>query len=479
MRTLRSIVGLLVLAGCTVGPDYHPPDIATPVSFAGAASRASAGDLTQWWRSFGDPELDRLIDQALRDNLDVQTAASRIREARLQETVAGSSAWPSLQANTQVSRTHLSEHAIPLGGLGALTGGTVSGGNTSGLGLPGADFNTFQVGFDASWELDLFGKTRRSVEAARDTTGAAIWDRRDTEVSLTAEVANTYFALREAQRRLDVARHDLERQRALLATTRTRANTGLATGLDVAQQATQVDVAEAVLPPLQADAETRLHALGVLLGQAPETLALPVAADTPEPPAIPPGLPSDLLRRRPDIRSAERELAAATANIGVAVADYYPQITLTASPSLISTALSNLLTWGSRNLSLGAGLVWPLFNGGKTKANVGIANEHEQQALLAYRKTVLTALKDVEDALSQYQADQVRLVSVARSRSAARTAADLARQQYQAGLIPFSTVLTTEAALYSAEDQVVQNHAALNQDLVALYKALGGGWSEA
>jgi NodT family efflux transporter outer membrane factor (OMF) lipoprotein len=231
---------------------------------------------------------------------------------------------------------------------------------------------------------------------------------------------------------------------------------------------------------LQADADIRLHALGVLLGQTPETLTLsPPAQATTAPPMIPPGLPSDLLRRRPDIRAAERQLAAATANIGVAVADYYPQITLTASPSVISTALSNLLTWGSRNLTLGAGLIWPLFNGGKTKANVGIANERQQQALLAYRKTVLVALKDVEDALSNYQADQNRRTPIAHSLNAARGAAALARQQYQAGLIPFSTVLTTESALHTAEDQMVQNHAALNQDLVALYKALGGGWAEA
>jgi NodT family efflux transporter outer membrane factor (OMF) lipoprotein len=233
------------------------------------------------------------------------------------------------------------------------------------------------------------------------------------------------------------------------------------------------------LPPFQAQIEAQRHALGVLLGEPPETLVLPAVAETTAPaPEIPPGLPSELLRRRPDIRSAERQLAAATANIGVAVADYYPQITLTASPSLVSTMLSNLLTWGSRNSSLSAGLMWPLFNAGRTKANVGIANEHQQQALLAYRKTVLTALKDVEDALSQYQADGARLTALQRSLTAARSAADLARGQYRAGLIPFSTVLTTEAALYSAQDQTVQSGAALNQDLVALYKALGGGWSD-
>jgi NodT family efflux transporter outer membrane factor (OMF) lipoprotein len=482
MRNLRTLLPLVVaLTGCTVGPDYHPPDMAVAARFDGAAPAGTA-DVAQWWRSFGDPELVRLIDQAMRDNPDVQTAASRVREARLDEIVAGADAWPTVQANAQVSRTHLSGNAISLGNLGTLTNGAVSSAASSGtssLGFPGSDFNTFQLGFDASWELDLFGKTRRSVEAARDTTGAEIWDRRDAQVSLAAEVANTWFALRTAQQRLNVAQAELNRQQALLGVTQTRQQTGFATGLDVAQQETQVTAAAAAVPPFRAQIEAQRHALAVLLGETPEALVLPAVADTAAPPPeIPPGLPSDLLRRRPDIRSAERQLAAATANIGVAVADYYPQLTLTASPSLVSTALSNLLTWGSRNLSLSAGLIWPLFNAGRTKANVGIANEHQQQALLAYRKTVLTALKDVEDALSQYQADQVRLAALDRSLSAARSSADLARGQYRAGLIPFSTVLTTESSLYTAQDQTVQGTAALNQDLVALYKALGGGWSD-
>ena len=482
MRNLCALLAIApLLAGCTVGPDYHPPDMAVPARFAEVAA-AGTRDVAQWWRSFGDPELDRLIEQAMRDNPDVQTAASRVREARLQEIVAGADEWPTVQANAQAARTHLSGNAISLGNLGTLTNGAVSSGGSGGLsslGFPGTDFNTFQLGFDASWEVDLFGKARRSVEAARDSTGAAIWDRRDAQVSLAAEVANTWFTLRAAQSRLDVAQAELARQQALLGVVRTREQTGLTTGLDVAQQDTQVASAAAALPPFKAQIEAQRHALGVLLGEPPETLVLSAMAEaSAPPPEIPPGLPSELLRRRPDIRSAERQLAGATANVGVAVADYYPQITLTASPSLISTALSNLLTWGSRNSSLSAGLMWPLFNAGRTKANVGIANEHQQQALIAYRKTVLTALKDVEDALSQYQADEVRLAAVQRSLSAAQSAADLARGQYRAGLIPFSTVLTTEAALYSAQDQTVQSGAALNQDLVALYKALGGGWSD-
>jgi outer membrane protein, multidrug efflux system len=475
-----SLAFLLLLSACTVGPDYHPPQITTPARFAGPSpSPAGDADLDHWWHSFADPELDRLIAQAMRDNLDLQTAVSRIREARLQTVVAGASLWPSLGSTAQVNHTHLSGNAISLNGLGALTGGAVgsSGGNAlASFGLPGADFNTWQLGFDASWELDLFGKTRRGIEAARDNTGAAIWNGRDTMVSLTAEVADTWFALHATQRRLAVNQDDVARQQDLLALVQARAANGLATGLDVAQQQAQVTAAAATLPPLRADAAVRQHALAVLLGAAPETLSLPTAADTEPPPEVPPGVPSDLLRRRPDIRAAERQLAAATANIGVAVADYYPQFSLTASPALISTALSNLVTWGSRNLSLGAGVSWNLFNGGQTRANVGIATEHQTQALLAYRKTVLTALQDVDDALSRITADQDQAAALVRSVAASRNAADLARGQYRAGLIPLSTVLTTEAALFTAEDQQVQADASLRQDLVALCKALGGGW---
>jgi NodT family efflux transporter outer membrane factor (OMF) lipoprotein len=365
------------------------------------------------------------------------------------------------------------------GAGGAGTAGAAGNANLSAIGIPGFDFNTYQLGFDASWELDLFGRTRRSIEAAHDTTTADVWNGRDTKVSLVAEVADTYLALRAAQRRLAINQRDLARQQDLLAQIRTRTTFGLATGLDVRQQETAVAATSSALPPLAVEADVRRHALAVLLGQPPEALldTLGTAAP-PLPPSIPAGLPADLLRRRPDIRAAERQLAAATANIGVAVADYYPDITLTASPALVSTALSNLVTWGSRNLSTGAGLSWNLFDGGKVKANVASANEHQRQALLTYRKTVLTALQDVEDALTRCDADRTRQQDLAHQTDSSRAADDLSRAQYRAGLVPFSTVLTTEAALLSAEDTAAQNAGTTAQDVVALYKALGGGWDD-
>jgi outer membrane protein, multidrug efflux system len=486
-RSIRSVIAVATLVGllaaCTVGPDTKPPDVAVPAHFAGTERPAQTDiALARWWTGFDDPTLDCLVTRALRDNLDMQTAASRIREARQQEIVAGAAAWPSLSANAQYTYTHLSQNSI--GGLGAFTGGAFGGTNSSAVGLPGFNFNTYQLGFDASWELDLFGRTRRAVEAARDTTTASVWNGRDTQVSLVAEVADTYLASRAAQRRLAINQRDLARQQNLLDQIRTRAASGLATGLDVRQQETAVASTASVLPPLSAEVEVRLHALGVLLGEPPESLLDSVGVDAigtaapPRPPAIPAGLPADLLRRRPDIRAAERQLAAATANIGVAVADYYPDITLTASPALVSTALSNLLTWGSRNLNVGPGLTWNIFDGGKVKANVAIATEHQRQALLTYRKTVLTALQDVEDALTHCDADRTRQQALAREADSARAAAELSRAQYRAGLVPLSTVLTTEAALLSAEDTAAQNDATTVQHVVALYKALGGGWSE-
>lgn len=471
------LVGLL--AACTVGPDYKPPAQAVPAGFAGDAGAAQSGaDLERWWTGFDDPTLDMLVARALRDNLDLQTAVSRIREARQQEIVAGAAAWPTLGVDPQFSHTELSRNAISLGGLGALTGGA-TGSSASAFGLPGTTFNTYQLGLDASWQLDLFGRTRRSVEAAKDTTAANVWDSRDTQVSLVAEVADAYLALRAAQRRLAINQRDLARQQQLLDLLRVHAATGLATELDVRQQETTVASTASALPPLTADVAVQSHALGVLLGEPPEALVGTLGANAlPTPPVIPVGLPADLLRRRPDIRAAERQLAAATANIGVAVADYYPDITLTASPALVSTALSNLLTWGSRNLTASAGLSWNLFDGGKVKANVAVMDERAQQALLTYHKTVLVALQDVEDALTHYAADRARQATLARQTASAQAADDLSRTQYRAGLVPLSTVLDTEAALLSAQDTAAQTDSAAAQDVVALYKALGGGWDD-
>jgi NodT family efflux transporter outer membrane factor (OMF) lipoprotein len=465
-----------LLVGCTVGPDYRKPEIAVPQSYMETASGPSAdAEVARWWQGFADPQLSHLIELALVQNLDVEAAVARIREARAAEREAGAAALPEVDAQASYSRQRISENAIPIPPIGV---GTPGGG--TGFALPGTEFSTFRVGFDASWELDLFGGTRRSVEAAKARTGAAIWSQRDAEVTVAAEVAQAYLALRTAQQRLANARAELERQQRFERLVAARAQGGLVTGQDLAQQQSERSGAAAAIPVLEAQAKAEIHALGVLVGTTPEALApsLCQPAAVPQAPAIPAGLPSDLLRRRPDIRAAERNLAASTADIGVAVADLYPRISLTTVPSLISTSLGRLLEWGSRNYSAGPSLSWPLFDGGRRRATVDVRNAQEGLALVQYRKSVLTALQDVEDALSRIAADRAQIGDLQQSLVSAGRAEDVARTRYRGGLVTYSDVLVAQAQRLKMEGNVVDARGALARDTVSLAKALGGGWPD-
>ena len=476
--------GLAALAAsCTVGPDYKEPKAAMPPAFQEASTAPAQvplsrttpreADLSRWWTRFDDPQLDDLIRRALEGNLDLQSVASRIRQAREQEIIAGAAGLPSISANALDARFH--SNSNPLVGLGG----------PAAAGMPSTtNLHLYSAGFDASWELDVFGGVRRGVEAARANTEAAEWQLRDGEVSLTAEVANDYLALRAAQERLAIVRNELRRQQDTLTLTQGRARTGFVTELDVNQQRTQVDATAAELPLLDAQIRAMENALHVLLGEQPEAATdFEAAAPLPAVPTeLPAGLPSDLLRRRPDIRAAERRLAGATANVGVAVADLYPKFNLLGALSFAANAfrgLGGLFT--AKNFStLGAGQIsWPVFEGGKLEANVRASKEQAKQAYLAYRKSVLTALQDCEDSLVRYAAEQRRLGSLRRSAASARSSERIALQQYRQGLVPFINVLATETTLLNAQDEVVQSRQALAQDLVAVYKALGGGWSDA
>ena len=474
----RVAITALLLAGCTVGPNYSRPDTSVPPAYAepGPTSGLSDPQLASWWGTFGDPELDKLVNRAVARNLDVETAAARIREARANERVAGAAAFPEVGAEASATRQRISEHAIPIP-----PGGTPNGGNSPGFALPGTEFSSFRVGFDASWELDLFGKTRRSVEAAQARTGAAIWDLRDLQVTAAAEVANAYLRLRTLQQRIAVADAEVSRQQRALSLVAARVRGGLVTGQDLEQQKSQLASAKAAIPPLKAEADAQIHALGVLTGEPPEALVAelsPAGALPPSPPRVPAGLPSDLLRRRPDIRATERSLAAATADIGVATADLYPSFSLSAAPALVSTALATLLEWGSRSYSAGAAVNWPIFNGGRSRANIDASNARQERALIAYRKTILTALQDVEDALSEVDNDRRQAAGLEEALSTARRAEDIARARYRGGLVTLSDVLQAQANRISLESQVIETKGALARDTVALFKALGGGWPE-
>jgi outer membrane protein, multidrug efflux system len=474
------IVTALLLGGCTVGPNYQRPATPVPPTFAEAHMPAAIDDfqIASWWQKFGDPRLDKLVNRAIAQNLDVETAAARIREARARERIAGAAFLPQLDAQASASRQRISENAIPIP-PGA--GGSTGGGSIGSFGLPGSEFDTFRVGFDASWEIDLFGKTRRSVEAARARTGAAIWNRRDVRVSVAAETADAYLTLRTLQQRIATAEAEVARQQKSLRLVSARARGGLVTGQDLAQQQSQLAAAQAVIPPLKAKAEAQVHGLGMLIGETPEALIAelsPPAALPSSPPAVPAGLPSDLLRRRPDIRAAEQNLHAATAEIGVATADLYPSFSLTALPALVSTTLAKLLEWGSRSYTISGSADWPIFNGGRTRANIAVANAQQEQSLIAYRKTILVALQDVEDALSRIDNDRRQIASLEAAHGTAARAEDIAQTRYGGGLVTYSDVLQAQANRISLEGQLIQARGSLATDTVALFKALGGGWPE-
>jgi NodT family efflux transporter outer membrane factor (OMF) lipoprotein len=460
----------ILLAGCTtVGPNYKLPDTPVPGNYLepGAAGEA---DLASWWRGFGDPQLSALVDQALRQNLDIEMATARIREARAMERATGANALPNVSGEASVTRQRIGENAIP----------APPGSGPGAFGLPGSEFTTWRVGFDASWELDLFGRNVREREAAGARTGAALWNRHDAEVTVAAEVASTYLRLRTLQARIANAETELARQKRLDEIIAARVRGGLVNGQNLQEQRADRSTAAAAIAPLQAQAKAEIHALGVLTGSTPEALApqFTTTVSLPAPPAIPAGLPSDLLRRRPDIRAAERELAAATADIGVAVADLYPRISLTAAPALVSTALGSLLEWGSRSFSAGAALDWPIFDGGRRRANVEARNARQEQAMVAYRKAILTALQDVEDALARVDADRKQIADLEGALASSRRAVDIANTRSRGGLVAGDEPLLADGRRIKLEDQLTEARGALARDTVALAKALGGGWAE-
>jgi NodT family efflux transporter outer membrane factor (OMF) lipoprotein len=480
----RALLLTLLVTGCTVGPDYKKPDMPVPASY-GAPSQVPAPlslpvnesvDLTEWWKQFHDGELERLITRALTQNPDQLTAESRVREAREQEIIAGAKGMP--QVNAIGNAVHFHSNSSPLqqfsGGQGGGSGGAASGSSST-------DIKLYSAGFDATWEIDIFGQVRRSVEAAQAGTEAARWQLRDGEVTLTAEIAADYVSLRADQARLAILGSQEKSQSDTLDLIIARAKAGFVTELDVNQQRQLLASTEAQRPPLLADMLAMRHAIAVLMGEQPGALdaELEAAAPVPPiPPRLPVGLPSDLLRARPDIRMAERKLAQATANIGVAVADLYPKFDLLAAVTFTSSHFSSLFSGDSLGEAGAGSITWPIFHGGQIHANIRAKEEEEKQAYYAYQKAVLGGVQNAEDALVRYETEQQRFVALQDGAKTAQTSTALALQQYRAGLTMYTSVLQAQSTQLTAEDNLAQSRAALTANLVSLYKALGGGWKE-
>lgn len=486
-RLIAGLAPAALVTACTVGPDYHAPEMAVPAAYQEPAATAPAGaevDPATWWRSFGDPELDRLVERALAGNPDIQVAASRVRQARLGLIAAQANGKPTVDAQAGANYIHFSKNA----GLASIAeqfsggGGSDDGSSGGGVALPGDGITTYSAGFDASWELDLFGGARRGVEAARAREEAAVWNSRDAAVTLAAEVADAYFTLRAVQERARIVNDEIARQTRALEIAAHIAQVGLVPHVDVTRQNASITSLRAELEPINADIAARSHALAVLLGETPETLTDELtqpAAIFALVPSVPAGLPSDLLRRRPDVRAAERQLAAATADIGVAVADLYPKFNLTGVAELISSALSNLFTGDSLQLTGAAAARFPLLDWGKRKATVGMRKEDREQAYLAYRKTVLGALRDVEDALARIDTERRRNATLRKALADSEEAANSVEAQYRTGFVAQDSLLNAETDVLNAREQVAMSDAQLREYTAALFKALGGGWQEA
>jgi multidrug efflux system outer membrane protein len=453
-RFVPWLAAAALLGGCAVGPDYRPPHTAMPGGWAGTSDTAAPPALASWWQTFHDPQLTTLMDEALRANLDVQLATARLREARYSRDVTAGALWPSVNSSADYQRTRQ-------GSAG--------------------ERNLFRAGLDAVWEMDIFGGIRRNVESAEASVLAAREGLHDVQVSLAAEVALNYVQLRGYPQQIRIAQENLAAQRHTADITRQRFNAGFVSGLDVANADAQVASTESTIPLLEASARQSIYALSVLLARPPAELLNELAATGPlpvTPPEVPAGLPSDLLRRRPDIRQAEAQLHAATAQIGVAVADLFPKFSLTGSLNWQADKLSGLNDGAARMWSIGPSVNWPIFQGGSLEANVRVQEALRDQAYLTYRKTVLAALQDVENALIAYAKEWDHRRSLNDAVVANRKAVELATELYREGQTDFLNVLESQRSLYLSETAFVQSDSSLGQNLIALYKALGGGWVE-
>jgi multidrug efflux system outer membrane protein len=455
------------LAGCAVGPNYTPPADQTPQVWSGQLEgglAAKPADLTRWWTLLNDPVLDSLVDRAVAGNKDLKLAGARLAEARAARGVAASELFPTVDAVGTADRVRNS--AGGRGGPRAATGEN--------------DF--YALGLDASWEIDLWGRIRRGVEAADAEIGSAEEARRDVLVTLLGEVAGNYVELRAFQARRLIAEANVRTQADSLELTRSRYAAGLTSELDVARAESNLRTTQSQVPSFLASEQRAAHRIAVLLGQAPGSLHSELAPPKPVPVVsngtgeIPLGLPSELLRRRPDIRRAEREIAAATARVGVATADLFPRFSLTGSFGFENGEVAGMFDSPNRFWSFGPAMKWPVFEAGRIRSNIAVQEARTDQALASYEQTVLRALEEAENAISDYARERDRREALRKAVDATQRSVDLADALYRAQLTDFLSVLDAQRQLFQLQDQLAASDAIVTGSLVRLYKALGGGW---
>jgi multidrug efflux system outer membrane protein len=460
MRNVAVLAASMMLAACAVGPDYQAPQKEVARSFDNIdATYSTDQGAAQFWQSFADPQLDQLVGEALASNHDLRIAMTRVREARALRRDAAFDLAPAVNAGGGYTKTRTSAETT----------------------LPGTsrESSYYDAGFDAFWELDFFGGVRRGLEASDAALGAEEAAMRDTQVIVTAEITRAYFELRGQQLQLDVARRNVANQQSTLDLAKVRLEAGSGTEFDTARAQAQLSATHGTIGPLEAAVARSIHRLSVLIGREPGALRAELASPRNLPPLpgiVPVGDPAGMLRRRPDIRVAERELAGATARIGVAVADLFPRVTFTGSAGYVAGSSGSLGDRGTDAYVLAPGLSWAIFDLGHVQARIGAARWRKEGALLRYEQVVLQALEETEDSLVTHARARDRLVHDEAAVRASNTAAGLARVRYENGASDFLQVLDAERTLLQSEDQLARSRTLAATSLIAVYKSLGGGW---
>jgi NodT family efflux transporter outer membrane factor (OMF) lipoprotein len=462
------VTAILILSGCTVGPKYKRPVAPVPQQWAGdqAPGTNTQEPVEQWWTSFNDTEFDKLVQQAIQANLDLQIATARVAEARAARGIVKSELFPSVDASVAASVNRQRAILPPASSTGTAK-------------VVPIEFNNFQGGFDASWEIDVFGRIRRGLQAATADVDAAGEARREVLVSVLGELGRSYAELRGFQLRLEITQRNIAIQQDTLDLTKARMTAGLATELDVARALAQLETTRSAVPTLQSGIEISIHRLSVLLGQEPGALRaelLPGAPVPVTPPEVPVGLPSELLERRPDIRHAEAQVVAATARVGEAKAEFFPRFVLLGSAGRQASQLHDITVGAGNFFGAGPAVSLPIFTAGRIRSQVHVQDARLQQASIAYRSAVLSALEETENALVNYAQEQIRHERLESAVKSNEEAVQLSSELYKAGLTDFLSVLDAERELYSNQDLLAQSRTAKTVDLIALYKALGGGW---
>ncbi len=462
LKIICLIFLVLSCTGCTVvGIDYVRPNLPLPSKWhnrlvGGLASQDSPRNLSEWWKTLNDEDLTRLINIAIEGNLDIKTAKAAVRQYRAARNVASANLLPNFSLSGSATQSRISEN--------------LDNENTT------TDFNS---GLDASWELDLFGGKRRSLEAAEADFQTGEEKLRDVLVSLIADVASCYIDLRTSQARLEVAENNIKIQEDTYNLNLCRYEAGLIDQLAVQQALYNLESTRSQLPRMRVEIEKAKNNLAFLLGKQPGTLQKELTDRKPLP-LIPVevaiGIPADILRQRPDIRKAERSLAAATARVGVAEAELYPKLTLSGSIGLTAATLGGLFSLNNAGLSGTSSVMWPLFDFGRVRQNIEIQSAQQEQSLFEYEKTVLSALKEVEEALSSYAEEQKSRRSLDVAAKAAAQAVELAQYNYESGLIDFNSVLLAQASLLTYQEQLTSSGGRIISCLISIYKRLGGGW---